>query len=297
VKRDFTERVENFINGFSVLTKFAEWLRHWLDKIFLKGPLVPIKNFLNGTWLEHPLHPVLTAIPIGAWLMVIALDLAALIFRVPNLGWASGFAIGIGTLGALAAIVTGFLDWEDVNPRELTVGLVHAIVNITATILFAISFFWRWGNHWQIDIGNAALAIIGYLIVSVGGFLGGTLVFRMGTMVNRNAFVSEPAKFVSVIAAKDLPENKPIRVNAQGTPVLLVRRGKKIYALGAVCSHFGAPMEEGHLKNGTIECDWHQSRFSLHDGSVKVGPATSPLPIYETQIKDGHIQIKAKKNP
>lgn len=51
---------------------------------------------------------------------------------------------------------------------------------------------------------------------------------RMGTMVNRNAFVSEPAEFVSVIAAKDLPENKPIRVNAQGTPVLLVRRGKKI---------------------------------------------------------------------
>ncbi len=78
---------------------------------------------------------------------------------------------------------------------------------------------------------------------------------RMGTMVNRNAFVSEPAEFVSVIAAKDLPENKPIRVNAQGTPVLLVRRGKKNYALGAVCSHFGAPMEEGHLKNGTVECD------------------------------------------
>jgi hypothetical protein len=51
---------------------------------------------------------------------------------------------------------------------------------------------------------------------------------RMGTMVNRNAFVSEPAEFVSVIAAKDLPENKPIRVNVQGTPVLLVRRGKKI---------------------------------------------------------------------
>ncbi len=51
---------------------------------------------------------------------------------------------------------------------------------------------------------------------------------RMSTMVNRNAFVSEPAEFVSVIAAKDLPENKPIRVNAQGTPVLLVRRGKKI---------------------------------------------------------------------
>lgn len=51
---------------------------------------------------------------------------------------------------------------------------------------------------------------------------------RMGTMVNRNAFVSEPAEFVSVIAAKDLPENKPIRVNVQRTPVLLVRRGKKI---------------------------------------------------------------------
>ncbi len=295
MKRDFTERVENLINGFSVLTKFGEWLRHWLDKIFLTGPLRPLKNFLNGKWLEHPLHPVLTDIPIGAWFIAIVLDLAALVFRVQNLGLASGLAIGVGILGALAAIITGFLDWEDVNPRELTVGLTHAIINIAATVLFAISFFWRWGDNWQIESGKVALSIIAYLVVTVGGFLGGTLVFRMGTMVNRNAFMSGPDKFVFVLATKDLKDNHLTRVDAKGVPVLLVRRDGAVYALGAICSHFGAPLEEGKLENGSIECPWHGSQFSLQDGGVKAGPATSPLPIYETRISDGKIQVKVKK--
>jgi len=119
MKRDLTERLDSIINGWDALNQFAEWLRHLLDKVFGTGPLRPLKNFLNGQWLEHPLHPVLTDVPIGAWLIAIVFDLAALILHVPNLGVASGMATGLGVLGALAAIVTGFLDWEDVNPREL----------------------------------------------------------------------------------------------------------------------------------------------------------------------------------
>ena len=243
-----------------------------------------------------------TSTPSGAhgysdrpWFIAIVLDLAALLFRVQNLGLASGIAIAAGILGALAAIITGFLDWEDVNPRELTVGLTHAIINIAATILFTISFFWRWGDNWQIESGKAALAIIAYMVVTLGGFLGGTLVFRMGTMVNRNAFISGPAEFVSVLAAKDLKDNQLARVDADGVPVLLVRRAGDVYALGAICSHFGAPLEEGKLENGSIECSWHNSQFALQDGSVKIGPATSPLPIYETRILNGKIQVKVKK--
>lgn len=295
MKRDLTERLDNMISDWDALNQFAEWLRHLLDKIFLDSPLRSLKNFLNGKWLEHPLHPVLTDVPIGAWLIAIVFDLAALIFHVPNLGVASGLATGLGVLGALAAIVTGFLDWEDVNPRELTVGLTHAIINISATTLFAISFFWRWGDNWQIDTGKAVLSIVGYLMLTAGAFLGGTLVFRMGTMVNRNTFVTGPGDFVSVIATKDLEENQPTRVEAEGTPVLLVRRGEAVYAIGAVCSHFGAPLEEGKLKDSTLECPWHYSRFSLEDGRVAVGPATSPLPIYETRISNGHLQVRVKK--
>lgn len=295
LNRDLTERLDNFIDESKALTRFAEWLRHGMDKIFLNSPLRPLKNFLNGKWLEHPLHPVLTDVPIGAWLVAIVLDLAALVFRAPNLGFASALAIGFGILGALGAMVTGLFDWEDVNARELTLGLTHGIINITATTFFVLSIILRWSNHWEIEWVSAALALIGFLTLSVGAFIGGTLVFRLGTMVNRNAFVAGPDDFVSVLATKDLAEDKPIRVDAKGTPVLLVRRGEEVYALSAVCSHFGAPLEEGKLKNGSIECPWHYSTYSIADGRVQAGPSTAPLPIYETRLANGQVQVKVKR--
>lgn len=62
--------------------------QHWLDatgdavqplvtKTFETGGAVgqQVKNFLHGTWLGHPLHPVLTDIPIGAWTAALVLDL------------------------------------------------------------------------------------------------------------------------------------------------------------------------------------------------------------------------------
>ena len=93
----------------------------------------------------------------------------------------------------------------------------------------------------------------------------------------------------------DLPENKPQRFDVNGEPILLVRRAQGVYALGAVCSHYGAPLEKGTLRDSTIQCPWHYSQFSLNDGSVKAGPSTSPLPLYETLLKDGKIWVKVKR--
>ncbi len=295
MKRDITERLDSVMIGSGVIRGLADWLRNLLTKIVQETPLRPLKLFLNGTWLEHPLHPVLTDIPIGAWTVAIILDLAALIFRVPSLGLASGLAIGIGVLAALGSIVTGLLDMMDVDPPEGAVAFVHGITNILATILFAISYFVRQSGNWDIEFKNVIWSFLGYLLVLIGGYLGGTLVFRQGVMVNRNAYRSEPKDFVPVMALKDLKDNTPTRVQANGEPVLLVRRGEKVSALGAVCSHYGAPLEEGKLKDGTIVCPWHYSRYSLEDGSVKEGPTAAPVPYYETRVVNGRIQVKIKK--
>jgi nitrite reductase/ring-hydroxylating ferredoxin subunit/uncharacterized membrane protein len=295
MKRDLTERIERGINSIGFLNALAKWLRDLLDQIFLNGPLNPLKNFLNGRWLEHPLHSVLTDVPIGAWLIAVIFDLVALIFRVPNLGVASAMAIGVGVLGAIATIATGLMDWQDVNPRELTVGLTHGLTNILGTVLFTISFFWRMADNWQIDGGKALLSIIAYGVLTLGAYLGGMLVFRMGAMVNRNAFESGPKDFVSVLPMQNLEENKPIRVDAKGHPVLLVRRGEEVYSVGAVCSHYGGPLEQGKLVDGRIECPWHYSQFTLEEGKVVGGPATSPLPEYENRISNGQIQVRMKQ--
>ncbi len=292
MKRDLTEGLEATITGSGAIKGIAGALQKLVSAILT--PVRPLKTFLNGTWLEHPLHPVLTDVPVGGWTVAILLDLIALIFGVQNLGLASGIAIGLGVLGALGAIVTGLADWMDVDPPELAVGVTHGLINIIATVLFAISFFVLRANNWTIGAADFIPAIIGYLLVSFGAYLGGSLVFRMGVMINRDAYRSGPDKFVPVLPMSELLDNTPMRVDANGQPVLLVRKGEDVYAIGAVCSHYGAPLEEGQLKNGSIECPWHQSRFCLADGRVDAGPATAPVPAYEVRIKNNQIEVRAK---
>ncbi len=293
MKRDLTENIEQTLTESGAVKGLATAIQKLMTAIF-NTPLRPLKTFLSGTWLGHPLHPVLTDVPVGGWTAAILFDLLALIFGVKTLGLASGIAIGLGVLAALAAIATGFADWMDVDPPELAVGITHAIINIAATILFAISFFVLWANNWTIGWSDFGLAILGYLTVTVGAFIGGSLVFRQGVMINRAAYQSGPQKFVSVLPVSGLPDNTPIRVEAKGRPVLLVRRGEEVYTIGAVCSHYGAPLEEGQLKDGAIECPWHGSRFCLADGRVQAGPATAPVPAYEVRIDGDQIQIRAK---
>jgi nitrite reductase/ring-hydroxylating ferredoxin subunit/uncharacterized membrane protein len=295
MKRDLTERLDQNLIHSGAVKAYADLLKKPMDALFAQGLLRPLKTFLNGAWLEHPLHPVLTAVVIGAWTVAVLLDLLALIGHVPNLGPASGIAIGFGVLAALATIVTGLMDWMDLDPPELAVGVIHGTVNIIATVVFAISFFVRASDNWQIAGGVTALSLIGYVIVMFGGFMGGSLVFRRGVMVNRNAYRSEPEEFANAMALKELPENKPTCVDVNGQPVLFMRRGERITAIGAVCSHLGGPLQDGKVKNGNIVCPWHASQFSLDDGSVRSGLATSPAPVYETRVSNGRVQVKLQK--
>src|SRR5262245_60899701 len=134
MNRDFSEWLENAISRNEAIRHSAKAVQQPLNTIFVEGPLWVFKNFANGTWFEHPLHPVLVAIPIGGWTVTLLLYLAVLFFDVKGIGIAIGLAMGLGILGALASIVTGIMDWMDVDPTELSVGLIHGTINITATI-------------------------------------------------------------------------------------------------------------------------------------------------------------------
>jgi nitrite reductase/ring-hydroxylating ferredoxin subunit/uncharacterized membrane protein len=253
-----------------------------------------LKIFLNGTWIGHPLHPMLTDIPIGAWTLTILLDLIGLLFRFPQLGLASSITACIGVAGALAAAAAGLADWVDVDFPEKAIGAFHATVNISATTLFLISFLMRWGRDWQLGWTTFVVALAGYLLVMIGGYLGGVMVFDMGVMINRNAYRRGPDDFKPAAEMRELPEGQLKRVSVEEQPVLLLRLDGTIYALGAVCSHYGAPLNEGKIVGRAIECPWHASRFALEDGRVVQGPACAGVPAYDCRIVNDQVQVKLR---
>src|SRR5215472_14966142 len=125
MKRDLSDRVEIAIINSNAAKRVAVPLDALLNRLFQTAALRPIKLLLNGTWLGHPLHPLLTDVPIGAWTVTILLDLVALILGVPALGLAAAISTGLGVLAAMAAVAAGLMDWMDVDPPEKAVGVTH----------------------------------------------------------------------------------------------------------------------------------------------------------------------------
>jgi nitrite reductase/ring-hydroxylating ferredoxin subunit len=86
----------------------------------------------------------------------------------------------------------------------------------------------------------------------IGGYLGGAMVFYKGVMINRNAYRTGPDDFKPALATRELTEGQLKRVLVEEQPVLLLKLGGTVYALGAVCSHYGAPLNDGRMVERTI---------------------------------------------
>jgi nitrite reductase/ring-hydroxylating ferredoxin subunit len=241
-----------------------------------------IRNFLHGVWLGHPLHPVLTDIPLGAWTAAVILDVA-------DEHSAADLAVTVGLAGAAGSAITGLTDWQATDGSARRVGLVHGLLNVTATTLFALSLVSRKRRDRS---AGRTLAAVGYGVAMAAAYFGGHLVFRKKVGVNHATDAEPPEEWTPTIGAEELRDGEPHRVTAGDARVLLVRHGAGIHAIGEVCSHFGGPLAEGKLEGDTIECPWHGSRFCVRDGSVVDGPATHPQPRYEARVNAGQIEVR-----
>jgi len=248
------------------------------------------KNLLHGTWLGHPLHPALTDVPLGAWTAALTLDAMESISGRKELGAGADAAIAVGLVGAAGAAVTGLTDWSETNGRARKVGLLHGLLNVGATALYATSLVLR-----RKDMRSAGrgFAMLGYAVSSTAAYLGGHLVFSEQIGVNHAAAQEMPKEFVPVLADAELREGEMKRADAGGVPVLLVRREGAVCALANTCSHSGGPLSEGKLEGDVVQCPWHGSRFNVRDGSVVDGPATFAQPCFEARVREGQIEVRS----
>ena len=287
-----TEALIKTVERQEVLDQLSDKIQPLVSNAFEStGPAGrEVKNFLHGTWLGHPLHPALTDVPLGAWTAALTLDAMETISGRKELGAGADAAIAVGLVGAAGAAVTGLTDWSETNGRARKVGLLHGLLNLGATALYATSLVLR-----RKDMRGAGrgFAMLGYAVSSTAAYLGGHLVFSEQIGVNHAAAQELPKEFVPVLADAEFRESEMKRVDAGGVPVLLVRRAGEVCALANTCSHLGGPLSEGKLEGDVVQCPWHGSRFNVRDGSVVDGPATFPQPCFEARVREGQIEVRS----
>ena len=258
----------------------------------LGSPGKYLQDFLNGSWLGHPVHAVVVDVVIGGATIAVVLDVLRYFFGVTGLEDALIWSVGLVSLAGVGAIVAGLTDFKDTaTGDERNVTGLHGTINIIGIVLFALSFFLRLaGAH---DSGFW-IFLIGYLVISVGGYIGGHVVFKYGYMVNRSAFArgKKAADYTPILAAAELLEATPTKASFGATSLVLVRRGDVVSALKETCSHAGGPLAEGTLRGDAIVCPWHGSTFRLSDGAVRHGPATSRQVAYRARINQGQVEIQ-----
>jgi len=255
-----------------------------------------LKDALHGVWLGHPLHPALAQLALGSFTS------ASLIDAVGGRRRESSGLIAVGLVSSVPAVAAGWADWSDSHEDQQRVGLVHAAVNATALACFATALVRRRGNR---NAGQV-LSVVEGILRGVGAALGGHLGYRQATGANHGEEIPHigPGDWQALGPLDEFPLGRPVRKLAGDVPVFVLRRGgiiSDVTVLSNRCPHLSAPLHEGELSEVggevRITCPWHASVFRLRDGGVVHGPATAPVPGFESRVVDGVLQARVRTLP
>ncbi|TMC71138.1 MAG: Rieske 2Fe-2S domain-containing protein [Chloroflexi bacterium] len=275
----------------NAIERILEAQAMWADplgKIFvaifaaLYKPVPILKDFLHGVWLGHPLHPAITDVPIGAYVVALVLDLS---------GQRAGAtaAIGVGIVFMLLAALAGYADYIDLEGKTQRFGTIHSSLMLVALVLYLVSFVMRLGA--VPSPAEVWLSVVGFVIVITSAYVGGELVYNLGTQVDRHAWRGGGTKW-SALDVADIPPDKPVKAKAGAQTLVVVRHGTSLDALHDVCAHQGCSLSDGKVVGEAIECPCHGSRYRLRDGLVVRGPAVFDQPHYEVREADGKIEAR-----
>ncbi|MFP4055992.1 MAG: FAD-dependent oxidoreductase [Candidatus Brocadiia bacterium] len=103
--------------------------------------------------------------------------------------------------------------------------------------------------------------------------------------------MAEEQEWTKVAKLADLEDGVPISVEVGKATVLLVKRGDSIHACGGECTHYGAPLAEGVLRDRVVTCPWHNARLDVTTGEMVSPPALDPVARYEVKAEDGEVFV------
>lgn len=276
------------------------------------------KELLQGKPIRHPLHPFLVHFPIGLFVFSFLLDAAS--YLVPpgqKLVAAAFYTMAAGVVTAILAAVPGLIDYLDIrtdHPAKRT-ATTHMTLNLIVVALYASNLGVRYStlSAEQTELAPFILSISGIVLLSISGYLGGTLVYDDGIGVGRHRRRTptpretihagdKAAEGAGVPAASSLPiavadvsaigDGQTLRVSVRGQVLTIARLDGEYYAFQEFCTHRYGPLSEGCIHKGQVECPWHRSHFDVRTGKVTKGPAKVDLKSYAVEVRDGKVHVR-----
>jgi nitrite reductase/ring-hydroxylating ferredoxin subunit/uncharacterized membrane protein len=245
---------------------------------------------------SHPLHPMLIPFPFafltGGW----GFGLAAALFKSRDLTAVWRHMVPTGVAAGLAAAVPGILDFAETVPPDSSAksrAAKHGLLNSTALLLFTAG--WVISRRSRRTTLPLVLQGLGTAALSVGGWMGGTLVYRNQIGVdhryaNTGKWQEETREhsrgYALLAAAQGLGVNQMKLVHAGDTRIAVGHTEDGYAAFQDRCTHRGGPLSDGVLICGTVQCPWHGSQFDVKTGEVKCGPAEKAIKVYPVGDKE-----------
>jgi nitrite reductase/ring-hydroxylating ferredoxin subunit len=257
----------------------------------LKPPAV--KDFLHGTWLGHPVHPVIVQVPVGSWVS------AGLLDAVPPLRPAATFLIGAGVVAAVPAAASGAADWSEQDTGVRRLGALHAVANTVALGLYVGSLAAR--RKGRGGLGRV-LSYGGLAVAGGSAAIGGHMSYAQSSGASHAATAVRALStdWQDLGPLDDFPEGRPVLRTGSGgsvdVPLAVVRRGTRVDVFVGACSHLSGPLQEGTVEevrgSQCLVCPWHGSAFDLDSGEPRRGPAANPQEKLDVRMEAGHVMAR-----
>ena len=262
-------------------------------RVVQKALPTSVKDLLHGTWLGHPLHPVLVQVPVGSWLSAGVLD------AVPPMRPAATLLIGTGVAASVPAALSGAADWSEQEAGVRRLGALHASLNVAALSLYIGSLVARGKGRGGL---GRALSYSGLGIATASASIGGHMSYAQSSGASHSATAARALTkdWIDLGPLDDFPEGRPVVRTGSGSsadvPLVAVRRGSRVDVFIGNCSHLSGPLQEGHIEEvhgaTCLVCPWHGSAFDLDDGDPRRGPAANPQEKLEMRMEVGRVQAR-----
>ena len=253
----------------------------------------------------HPLHPMLIPFPVAFTVGGLLADLVGRAGGRPSLWVVGGYLSVAAVVTGLVAAVPGAIDYLSIVPPNSSGkarATQHMLVNVSALVAFALGWAFRDWNTFEPGAGTLLLEIAGVALVTYGGWLGGTLVYRNQIGVDHRSagagkwreqdVTGRPGEAVPVATADELKVNQMKLLHVNGRRIVLARIGEGYAAFDDRCTHRGGPLSDGVLACDTVTCPWHGSQFDVKSGAVEARPATAPIRTYGVELTTGEVKLR-----